>query len=407
MVSRTTMLTSLYKPFFLGRPDLECNDLLPLFPSCSISVRGAARAAINIFSSCGHPPPRIPVYGAGSLKRSFLFDNSSNQTEMAVVLVTGGRGLVGKAIEHIINTEPIGSKFGKLPNETWVFVGSSEADLRDPEQTCKLYEKYKPTHVIHLAALVGGVYRNMKYKLTFLRDNILINDNILHTAYTHKTVKVVSCLSTCIFPDDIEYPLDESKLHGGLPHSSNFGYAHAKRMVDVQNRAYKEEFGCNFTAAIPTSVFGPHDNHDLENAHVIPALMHRCYLAKKNGTPFVVGGSGRPLRQFIFSWDLAKLFIWMLRNHDDVEPIILSVAEEEEMSVKEIADAIVKAMGFEGEYSFDTTRSDGQFRKPASNKRLLELIGGFEFTPFEQALDLSVKWFMENYETARTGEITA
>jgi len=132
--------------------------------------------------------------------------------------------------------------------------------------------------------------------------------------------------------------------------------------------------------------------------------MHRCYLAKKNGTPFVVGGSGRPLRQFIFSYDLAKCFIWMLRNHDDVEPVILSVAEEEEMSVKEIADAIVKAVGFEGEYSFDTTRSDGQFRKPASNKRLLELIGGFEFTPFEQALDLSVKWFMENYETARTGK---
>ncbi|KAJ7628375.1 hypothetical protein FB45DRAFT_748187 [Roridomyces roridus] len=323
-----------------------------------------------------------------------------------VVLVTGGTGLVGKAIEHVINTESVGSKFGKQAGETWVFVGTSEADLRDPEQTRKLYEKYKPTHVIHLAALVGGVYKNMKYKLTFLRDNILINDNILHTAYTHKTAKVISCLSTCVFPDAVEYPLDETKLHGGLPHHSNFGYAHAKRLVDVQNRqvAYKEEFGCNFTAAIPTSVFGPHDNYDLESAHVIPALIHRCYLAKKNGTPFVVGGTGRPLRQFIFSYDLAKCFIWMLRNYDDVEPVILSVAEEEEMSVKQIADAIVKAVGFEGEYSFDTTRSDGQFRKPASNKRLLELMGGFEFTPFEQALDLSVKWFVENHDMARTGK---
>ncbi|KAJ7130287.1 hypothetical protein C8R44DRAFT_613957 [Mycena epipterygia] len=324
----------------------------------------------------------------------------------AVVLVTGGRGLVGKAIEHVINTEPVGSKYGRLPDETWVFVGSSDGDLRDPEQTCKLYEKYKPTHVIHLAALVGGVYRNMKYKLTFLRENLLMNDNILHTAHTHKTAKVISCLSTCVFPDDVEYPLDETKIHGGLPHFSNFGYAHAKRLVDVQNRAYKEEFGCNFTAAIPTSVFGPHDNYDLEDAHVIPALVHRCYLAKKNGTPFVVGGSGKSLRQFIFSYDLAKCFIWMLRNHDDVEPVILSVGEEEEMSVKEIADAIVKAVGFEGEYSFDTSRSDGQFRKPASNKRLLELMGGFEFTPFEQALDLSINWFVENYDTARTGRTT-
>ncbi|KAJ7337431.1 hypothetical protein DFH08DRAFT_915828 [Mycena albidolilacea] len=320
-----------------------------------------------------------------------------------VVLVTGGTGLVGKAIQHIIETEPVGSKYGKLPNETWIFASSSEGDLRNPEQTNKLYEKYKPTHVIHLAALVGGLFRNMKYKLTFLRDNILINDNVLHASYTHKTTKLISCLSTCVFPDKVEYPLDENKIHSGPPHESNFGYAHAKRMVDVQNHAYKEEFGCNFTSAIPTNIFGPHDNYDLEDAHVIPALVHKCYLAKQNGTPFIVAGTGKPLRQFIFSHDLAKLFIWMLRDYDDVEPIILSVGEDEEVSIKEVTDAIVKAVGFEGHYSFDTTKADGQFRKPASNKKLLDRIGGFQFTPFEQALDISVKWFIENYDTARTG----
>ncbi|KAJ6463945.1 hypothetical protein C8R45DRAFT_840545 [Mycena sanguinolenta] len=320
-----------------------------------------------------------------------------------VVLVTGGTGLVGKALEHIIETEPVGSKYGKRPNETWIFASSAEGDLRDPAQTNKLYEKYKPTHVIHLAALVGGLFKNMKYKLTFLRDNILINDNVLHASYTHKTVKLISCLSTCVFPDKVEYPLDENKIHSGPPHESNFGYAHAKRMVDVQNHAYKEEFGCNFTSAIPTNIFGPHDNYDLEDAHVIPALVHKCYLAKKNGTPFIVSGTGKPLRQFIFSHDLAKLFVWMLRDYDDVEPIILSVGEDEEVSIKEVTDAIVKAMAFEGHYSFDTTKADGQFRKPASNKKLLERMGSFQFTPFEQALDISVKWFVENYDTARTG----
>ncbi|KAJ6477014.1 hypothetical protein C8R45DRAFT_1008564 [Mycena sanguinolenta] len=323
-----------------------------------------------------------------------------------VVLVTGGTGLVGKALEHIIATEPVGSKYGKRPNETWIFASSADGDLRDPGQTNKLYEKYKPTHVIHLAALVGGVYKNMKYKLTFLRDNILINDNVLHAAYTHKSVKVISCLSTCVYPDKVEYPLDENKIHNGPPHPSNFGYSHAKRMVDVQNHAYKEEFGCNFTSAIPTNIFGPHDNYDLEAAHVIPALIHRCYLAKKNNTSFVVGGTGKTLRQFIFSQDLAKLFVWMLREYDDVEPIILSVGEEEEVSIKEVTDAIVKAMAFEGHYSFDTTKSDGQFRKPASNKKLIDRIGSFQFTPFEQALDISVKWFVENYDTARTGNKT-
>jgi len=322
-----------------------------------------------------------------------------------VILVTGGTGLVGKAIEHVIKTEPENSRFGKKPDETWVFASSKEGDLRDPEQTRKLFEKYKPTHVIHLAALVGGLFKNMKYKLTFLRDNILINDNILHTSHlTPSTLKLISCLSTCVFPDKVTYPLDETKIHSGPPHESNFGYAHAKRMVDVQNHAYKEEFGCNFTSAIPTNVFGPNDNFDLEDSHVIPGLIHKCYLAKKNNTPFVVSGTGKPLRQFIYSYDLAKLFIWMLREYDDVEPVILSVGENEEVSIKEVADAIVKAVGFQGAYSFDTTRADGQFRKPASNEKLLGLIGGFEFTPFDQALDTTVKWFIENYDNARTGK---
>jgi len=320
-----------------------------------------------------------------------------------VILVTGGTGLVGKAIQHIIETEAENSRFGRRPGETWIFTSSAEADLRDPEQTRKLYEKYKPTHVIHLAAFVGGLFKNMKYKLTFLRDNLLINDNVLHQSYIHKTKKVISCLSTCVFPDKVEYPLDENKIHSGPPHESNFGYAHAKRMVDVQNHAYKEEFGCNFTSAIPTNVFGPNDNFDLEDSHVIPGLIHKCYLAKQNHTPFVVAGTGKPLRQFIFSYDLARLFIWMLREYDNVEPVILSVGEDEETSIKEVADAIVRAVGFEGDYSFNTNLADGQFRKPASNKKLLTLMGGFEFTPFDKALDITVKWFLDNYNDARTG----
>ncbi|KAG8826963.1 GDP-L-fucose synthase, partial [Serendipita sp. 399] len=270
---------------------------------------------------------------------------------MSRILVTGGSGLVGKAIQHVIETEPEGSKFGKQPGEEWFFIRSSEGDLRDPAATDALFDKYKPTHVIHLAALVGGLFKNMKYKLTFLRDNTLINDNVLRSSYTHQTGKVISCLSTCVFPDKVEYPLDETKIHSGPPHDSNFGYAHAKRMVDVMNHAYKEEFGCNFTSAIPTNVFGPHDNFDLEDSHVIPGLIHKCVLAKKNGTPFVVAGTGKPLRQFIYSIDLAKLFIWQLRNYDDVEPLILSVGEDEEVSIKQVADAIVKAVGFEGNYS--------------------------------------------------------
>jgi len=220
----------------------------------------------------------------------------------AVILVTGGTGLVGKAIEHVINTEPENSRFGKKTGETWVFASSKEGDLRwavvyyegravligwdaaavrDPEQTRKLFEKYKPTHVIHLAALgrfasrklgsrvlinpftsrrfvqeheIQGtspslpisrpiiIYHILTHvpQLTFLRDNILINDNILQTTYLTSNpqtpTKLISCLSTCVFPDKVAYPLDETKIHSGPPHESNFGYAHAKRLVDVQNQ---------------------------------------------------------------------------------------------------------------------------------------------------------------------------
>ncbi|CAO3684064.1 unnamed protein product [Umbelopsis vinacea] len=308
----------------------------------------------------------------------------------SVILVTGGSGLVGKAIEWVIENDK-SERYGKKEGE------------KKPEDTKAIFEKYKPTHVIHLAALVGGLFKNMKYKLDFLRDNMLINDNVLETSKVYGVKKVVSCLSTCIFPDKTSYPIDETMIHNGPPHESNFGYAHAKRMIDVQNKAYNEQYGCNFTSVIPTNVFGPHDNYDLEDSHVLPGLTHKCYLAKKNNTPFIVGGTGKPLRQFIYSRDLAKLFIWVLREYQETEPIILSVGEKDEVSIKDVADAIVGAVGFEGEYSFDTSRSDGQFKKTASNDKLLKYLPDFEFTPFDIAVKESVVWFLENYETCRKG----
>jgi len=311
---------------------------------------------------------------------------------------------VGQAIKYVIENEPVGSRFGKkTAGEQWIFLSSKDGDIRDAQATKLIFDKYKPTHVIHLAALVGGLFKNMKYKLTFLRDNMLINENVLWNSKEFNVKKVVSCLSTCVFPDKISYPIDETMVHSGPPHDSNFGYAHGKRMVDVYNHAYKEEFGCNFTAAIPTNIFGPHDNYGLEDSHVIPGLTHKCLLAKKNGTPFVVSGTGKPLRQFIYSRDLAKLFIWQLREYDEIAPIILSVGEEDEVSIKQVADAIVKAVGFTGDYQFDSTKADGQFKKTASNAKLRKYLPDFQFTPFEEALDDSVKWFVNNYDSARTG----
>lgn len=322
-----------------------------------------------------------------------------------VILVTGGTGLVGSAIDYTINHEAVGSRFGKFgEDDQWVFLSSKDGDLRDLKETMAIFDKYKPTHVIHLAALVGGLFKNMKYKLTFLRDNCLINDNVMWASKEHGVKKLISCLSTCVFPDKVTYPIDESHVHLGPPHDSNFGYAHGKRLVDVYNHAYNEEFGCNFTSAIPTNIFGPHDNYDLEDSHVIPGLVHKCLLAKKNGTPFTVSGSGTPLRQFIYSRDLAKLFIWQLKEYPEIDPIILSVGEKDEITIKQVAEAIVKSVGFQGEVTWDSSKADGQYKKTASNDKLMKYLPDFKFTPFEQALQESVDWFVQNYDSARTGK---
>lgn len=169
------------------------------------------------------------------------------------VLVTGGTGLVGKAIETVVNKDP---KAG----ESWFYACSSDADLRDKESTRKLFERVRPTHVIHLAAMVGGLFRNLKYKVEFYRENVLINDNVMECCREFNVTKLVSCLSTCIFPDKTTYPIDETMVHDGPPHSSNAGYAYAKRMIDVMNKCYNEEYGCNYTSIIPTNIYGPHDN---------------------------------------------------------------------------------------------------------------------------------------------------
>ncbi|XP_072949850.1 GDP-L-fucose synthase [Epargyreus clarus] len=320
-------------------------------------------------------------------------------SEKNVILVTGGSGLVGQAIKTVIEEEAAKGN----SNETWVFCGSKDGDLRDRAQTEVLFDKHKPTHVIHLAAMVGGLFHNMAHNLDFFRENMAINDNVLHTSYKHKVKKVVSCLSTCIFPDNTTYPIDETMVHNGPPHTSNYGYSYAKRMIDVLNRGYHEQHGCLFTSVVPCNVFGPHDNFSLSSSHVVPALIRRMDDAIRNGDQtFTVLGSGKPLRQFIYSLDLAKLFIWVLRKYESVEPIILSVDEEDEVTISAVAEAIKKAHGYQGQIVYDTTKADGQYKKTASNKKLRALNKDFSFTPIDKAIQDTVDWFKKNREQART-----
>jgi len=314
--------------------------------------------------------------------------------EPMVILVTGGSGLVGSGIRAVVEQDP-------RPGETWVFLSSKDANLLSESETRALFEKHQPTHVIHLAALVGGLFANMKANSDFFRNNMKMNDIILEMSHQFKVRKVVSCLSTCIFPDKTSYPIDETMVHNGPPHSSNFGYSYAKRMIDVQNKAYHEQHGCQFTSVIPCNVFGPHDNFNIQQGHVIPGLINKAYEANKNGTAFEIWGTGAPLRQFIYSLDLAKLFVWVLREYEEVEPIILATDEEDEVSIKEVAEMVLEAFKFKGEVKFLTDKADGQFKKTASNAKLRRYLPEFKFVPTKEAIKESVDWFIENHEIAR------
>jgi GDP-L-fucose synthase len=313
------------------------------------------------------------------------------------VLVTGGSGLVGHGIKSAWEKE-------QRDDEEFFWCSSKDADLTDRESTRKMFERIQPTHVIHLAAKVGGLYGNMRANLEFFRINMAINDNVLSLSHEFKVQKVVSCLSTCIFPDKTTYPIDETMVQNGPPHTSNYGYSYAKRMIDVMNKGYNQQYGCKFTSVVPTNVFGAHDNFNLEESHVIPGLLHKLHTCTQTGgehKPFTVWGTGKALRQFIWSEDLGRLFLWVMREYDETEPIILSVSEAEEKSIDEAAKSVAKAYKFNGEWKYDTTRSDGQYKKTASNDKLRKYLPDFQFTPFDEAIQKTVDWFIANHDSAR------
>lgn len=297
------------------------------------------------------------------------------------LLVTGGTGMVGSAINADVK------------------LGSKHGDLREPDVVANLFRLYSPSKVIHCAAKVGGVGGNMNYKGDYFYDNIMINTNVIEAAKNEEVKNLICFLSTCVFPDKVEYPLTVDQIHKGEPHYSNYPYAYAKRMADVQIRAYREQYGVNYTSVIPCNVYGPNDNFDVENGHVLPSLIHKCYLAKENNTPFYVWGSGKPLREFIYSKDVAKIAEWLIDNYTGEEPVILSTSEE--ISIKDLVDLIVKEMNFKGKIVFDTTQPEGQFRKPSDNSKLKSLMPNFEFTPIEKGLKETISWFINNYQNAR------
>jgi len=302
------------------------------------------------------------------------------------VLVTGGTGMVGKAIKKI------------LPEAT--YISSKDCDLKSQAECESLFRFYNPEYIIHGAARVGGVKVNMNNLGSFYHDNIMINTNVLEMARKFNVKKALSLLSTCIYPAEATYPLTEEQIHSGPPHFSNYGYAYAKRMLDIQTKTYRQQYDCNFITATPNNMFGEHDNFDLENSHVIPAIIRKIYEAEQNNENVVLWGNGEPLREFTYVGDAAKIILFLLENYNDASTI--NIGNTGEYSIKYVAETIAEMVGYSNEIIWDTTKPMGQYRKPSDNSKLLSLGWKKEnYTEFEESLQKTCDWFVANYPNIR------
>jgi GDP-L-fucose synthase len=297
------------------------------------------------------------------------------------LLITGGTGLVGSQFTSGLK------------------VSSKDCDLRDPIATNLLFENNKSIKkVIHTAARVGGIGGNMNYKGEFFYDNIMMNTNVIEACRTHGVEKLIVFLSTCIFPDKVEYPLTEDKVHLGPPHSSNDAYAYAKRMADVQIKAYREQYGVEYASIIPTNIYGPNDNFSLSNGHVIPSLIHKFFIARESKKDLMIWGTGAPLREFVFSKDVATITQWILDNAS-LDSVIVSSGEE--VKIKELVDLVASLMNYKGNIIYDSTKPDGQYRKPTDITKLKSVLPDYRFVSLEEGLKETVNWFESNYPKIR------
>ena len=302
------------------------------------------------------------------------------------ILVTGGTGMVGHAFKNINSSH------------TFISVGSKDYDLCSMGECQQMFLDHFPHAVIHLAAKVGGIKANMDYLGEFFLENILINTNVLENARIFGVKKVVSLLSTCVYPSEVKYPLTVDQIHNGPPHSSNYAYAHAKRMLDVQSRAYRDQYGCNFITAIPNNLFGENDNFDLENSHVIPAIIRKMYEAQTAGKDVVLWGDGTPLREFTYAKDIARALVLLIEGYNDRSPV--NIGNAEEMSIRDVAEKIAEKIGFTGNIIWKTDMPSGQYRKPSDNSEFKQFFE-MEYTQFDEALTNTCEWFIINYPNVR------
>lgn len=296
----------------------------------------------------------------------------------AKIYVAGHRGMVGSAIVRLLQKEG----YTNIISRT-----SSELDLRNQDAVNSFFEKEKPSHVFLAAAKVGGIMANNIYRAEFLYDNLMIASNIIHAAYLNKVEKLLFLGSSCIYPKLADQPLTEEALLSGYLEPTNEPYAIAKIAGIKLCESYRDQFGCNFISAMPTNLYGPNDNYNLETSHVLPALIKKFYLAKKNGLPSVeIWGTGSPKREFLYVDDLAEASLHLMLNYNEKQ--FVNVGSGTDISIKDVALTVKDVVGFEGELTFDTSKPDGTPRK-LMNVSKLKNAGWSYKTELKEGIELA------------------
>ena len=295
------------------------------------------------------------------------------------IVVTGGSGFLGTRLKEF--------------QPEWTYLSSKECDLTDQKQTNEYFNDVKPDSIVHLAARVGGIKDNIENQAEFYYQNIMMNTNVLHAAKEAGIKRILSSLSTCAFPDHLkEYPFDESKLFSGPPASTNFSYGMTKRALQVQSMSYRKQYGLNFSTFSPSNIYGPLDHFGSTASHFIASLVHKVATAPE-GTTIELWGTGKPLRQQLYVDDLCNIIPILLDKHNTAFPII--VAPFENLTIAEMAQILVKQTNKKLTLVFNGM-TDGQFRKDGSNKELMDLLSGLEFTPYEVGIKKTYDWYVEN-----------
>jgi GDP-L-fucose synthase len=299
------------------------------------------------------------------------------------VLITGGSGLVGTSL-NVDNSY--------LPS-------SKELNLLSYPKLESFIRRNNIKKIIHCAAMVGGVQANNQRMFDFFNTNMIMNMNVLTACKQYELNNSITILSTCVMPEHAPMPYTESSLHSGKPHDTNYGYAYAKRMLHVGAIAMKKQYDINISCLIPCNLYGKKDNFNIENGHVIPSLIHKCYLAKKNNTDFIIWGSGLAEREFIYADDFAKIIEDICHNNNYFSELIVSPGIS--VDIKTIVNKIVNIMNFTGNIIYDQSKLNGINKKTTCNDLFRQTFSDFKWTDIDRGLQETIESFVRSYPNIR------